>query len=486
MRTSLIFIFLIGWILTGMVSFISKPTSPTVHILLTISGNPTGSNVLITKSNALNYIKDTLISSKIESPEKSILVFSLAQPTFAELRIGNKRNELYLMPGDDLQIFIDFSNSNSMVSFTGKGADINNYLAQAAVVQQKNMFHKGQYINELESQLFIDRLDTLTKALNDFHTRYINTHSLPENVNNLLKTKHNLFVLSFAQNYVDHYFGTFKTKAQTPKRLKNLPDRISFDTTLLNSGLMNYFSMLDSYYYAKFYEPFFEATDNPQTIDSTFHILPQIADVKIRTSKLSSPFKEYLLAKNCHLGLKNLGLIPITESLFTDFSRQYSTSPYLPFLQKQYNQWLSVVRGTNAPDFTGETPDGRKLSLSDLKGKIVYADMWATWCGPCRAEFPKAKELKVQFEDNNEVIFLYISIDTDKNTWRKFLKTANSPQGIHINISDEEHRKVAQNYVLGGGVPKYFLIDQQGKIISTNAPRPSSGKVENEIRALLK
>ncbi len=244
--------------------------------------------------------------------------------------------------------------------------------------------------------------------------------------------------------------------------------------------------MLYYYYRQKFYNPFFKPTDTPQKIDSIRHIIPQAAHANIQKSTFAPPFKAFFLAINIDEALKTLGIIPATDSLLTDFKTHYSTSPYLPVLQRSYAKWLSVAPGATAPDFTGETSDGKQLSLSSLKGKVVYIDIWATWCGPCRAEFPWAKELKKRFEGNNEVVFLYASVDGDPNAWRKFLKTANSPEGIHLRLSPAEQDKIIEEYKCGGGVPKYFLIDQQGKIVSTLAPRPSSGKAEEAIRALLK
>lgn len=459
--------------------------SPNVRISLKISGSKAQDmSVWITKFNSINYRRDTLAGGKTDTSGHSAVRLFLAKPTFAEIRIGPKKSDLYLSPGDDLQLDVDLTNPN--FTFTGRGAEANNYLWQSAVIQKSTSRYKNQYINELETNAFLIRLDTMAKALNTFHSRYTSKHPLPKNVNTLLKTHNELFVLSFAQNYTDAYFGSFATKDKMPPRLKALTNTLFFDTTFLHSGMIYYTGMLDHYYRQKFYNPFFKRTDTPQKIDSIRHILPQAAHINIQKSALSPPFKAFFLAKNIDRALDILGIIPATENLLTDFKTHYGNSPYLPVLQKSYTKWLSVSPGTPAPDFTGETPDGTQVSLSSLKGKVVYVDIWATWCGPCRAEFPWAKELKKRFEGNNEVVFLYASVDGDPNAWRKFLKTANSPEGIHLRLSPAEQHKITESYQCGGGVPKYFLIDPQGKIVSTLAPKPSSGKAEEAIRGLLK
>ncbi len=155
----------------------------------------------------------------------------MTKPTFAEIRIGNKKSDLYLSPGDDLRLEVDLTNPN--FTFTGKGAEANNYLWQSAVIQDKKFRYKNQYINELNANEFVIRLDTMAKALKAFHSRYVSKHPLPKKVSTLLKANNELLVLAFAQNYADAYFGSFATKDKMPPRLKQLTNTLFFDTTLL-------------------------------------------------------------------------------------------------------------------------------------------------------------------------------------------------------------------------------------------------------------
>jgi thiol-disulfide isomerase/thioredoxin len=175
-----------------------------------------------------------------------------------------------------------------------------------------------------------------------------------------------------------------------------------------------------------------------------------------------------------------MGLTPEVDSLFHKFISGYPASIYREPLQTQVNKWLIVSPGRYAPDFTGTTVEGKSLSLSDLKGKVVYIDVWATWCGPCREEFPFSKKLQKKFEGNNKIVFLFVSVDRDMGAWKKMVINDKAWKGVHIN-----QREISELYLIHG-IPRYILIDAQGKIVKANAPRPSSNELEGEILELLK
>ncbi len=80
-----------------------------------------------------------------------------------------------------------------------------------------------------------------------------------------------------------------------------------------------------------------------------------------------------------------------------------------------------VKDGDAAPDFKFKTPDGTEYTMASFKGKLVFIDVWATWCPPCRAEIPALKALEKTFE-GQDVVFVSISVDKDKSAWEKFVR----------------------------------------------------------------
>lgn len=128
----------------------------------------------------------------------------------------------------------------------------------------------------------------------------------------------------------------------------------------------------------------------------------------------------------------------------------------------------ALQAGSMAPEFSLTDINGKKVSLSDFRGKVVYLDFWASWCLPCKMESVAVKEIKPQY-DQKDIVFLYVTKDNNDSVWRDGV-TKQKIEGIHL--FGGEHEIFDQYQVFG--VPKYVLIDKQGKIVSAEAPRPSN------------
>ncbi len=135
--------------------------------------------------------------------------------------------------------------------------------------------------------------------------------------------------------------------------------------------------------------------------------------------------------------------------------------------------WSHLKKGLEAPNFSAFTRDGKEVKLSDLRGKNVYIDVWATWCGPCISEIPALKAMETKYHDEN-VEFVSVSIDvaSDKQKWMDFVEKREL-KGIQIMAENDWRSEITRNYNIQG-IPRFLLIDEEGKIVSADAPRPSS------------
>ncbi|MCL5030650.1 MAG: TlpA family protein disulfide reductase [Bacteroidetes bacterium] len=132
-----------------------------------------------------------------------------------------------------------------------------------------------------------------------------------------------------------------------------------------------------------------------------------------------------------------------------------------------------------APNFTLVDTQGKKVSLSDYKGKVVIIDFWATWCPPCRRGIPDLIDIQKQFK--NEVVVLGISVDTDtKGDVPSFIKN----MGINYTVLFATP-EVVQAYGNIDAIPTSFIIDKKGKIVNQHVGLTPKETLVNEIKNLL-
>jgi thiol-disulfide isomerase/thioredoxin len=155
-------------------------------------------------------------------------------------------------------------------------------------------------------------------------------------------------------------------------------------------------------------------------------------------------------------------------------------------LQRYYNESKAVQKLNNAmaPTFNYVNHKGGTTKLEDFKGKYVYIDVWATWCGPCRAEIPSLKKIEEKYRGKN-IEFVSISIDVQKDfeKWNKFVSDKQLG-GIQLFADNDWNSDFAKSFNITS-IPRFILIDPAGKIINADAERPSSPKLSELFDKLL-
>ncbi len=181
---------------------------------------------------------------------------------------------------------------------------------------------------------------------------------------------------------------------------------------------------------------------------------------KLENSKLDAKFIE-LQKKNIDMGVQGI--------------KQYYT-------ESQKNKKLN---NSKAPSFDYENHAGGKTKLEDLKGKYVYIDVWATWCGPCRQEIPSLKSIEEKYHGKN-IAFVSISVDAEKDhdKWKTFV-TDKALGGIQLYADKSWNSEFTQAFGINS-IPRFIIIDPNGNVLDADAARPSNPKLQVQLDKLLK
>ncbi len=122
----------------------------------------------------------------------------------------------------------------------------------------------------------------------------------------------------------------------------------------------------------------------------------------------------------------------------------------------------TVAAGSRAADFKLETLEGTTVSLESLRGKVVFLNVWATWCGPCREEMPSMETLYDDFKSNKDFVMLAASQDT---SGRSVVASYVKKNGYNFTILLDPENKISETYDVSG-VPETFIIDRKGQIVA--------------------
>lgn len=129
-----------------------------------------------------------------------------------------------------------------------------------------------------------------------------------------------------------------------------------------------------------------------------------------------------------------------------------------------------IPLGSEAPDFAQPAPDGKTISLSSLRGKVVLIDFWASWCKPCRMENPNVKRVYDQYKGKGFEI-IGVSLDRDKGAWTGAIAQDGLPW-IHVSDLGFWNNAAAQQYGVSS-IPYTVLVGKDGKVLGKNLRGPA-------------
>lgn len=384
---------------------------------------------------------------KVDETGQFDTTFSLDSPGYYNFGY----NLLYFTPGDRLEV--RFSTDPLKTQFSGTNVELNNYLRTCAGS------HSGSFVG------------------------YIGQEKLTD--------------MSYVERKIDSISATRRSQLKSLKTAT--PQFIDIENARITADIVN------TYLCIPLYRGMEEDSEETKAFFQSYQsklctLIREISkdeylDVEVVRSVLSDCARNPLL-RDCiqwtprmttlfeATGLANYLSQKLNEEVLAYVDSFLQVCPEKDIqsaLQLKRDQLTALMKGRPAIDLSFSTPEGTPATLSAYKGKAIYIDLWATWCGPCLKESPAFHRLAEKYLDNKDIVFLSISTDTDKKRWLGFLKgkTQTIPEYNCVDIQGMNRWGVES-------IPRFILIDRDFNIFNANAPQPSSGEaIEREIQALI-
>lgn len=372
-------------------------------------------------------------------------------PGYYTLLHDRERTSIYTKQGDELNVTLDALKFDETIKYSGKGSKNNNYIA-TKVLDNENI-----NIQEVFTKEEADFL----KFINDWKTKAENTlkkaQGLSDEFISLEKKNINYEYLAYLNRYPSYhpYFAKKENFKVSEDFLAPL-NEIDFDNASDFGNFEPYQQIVSNHYLEKYYNDTLKV-EGIKTIKN-------IKSQNIKNS-LARELAYDISPSNKH-----------AETVYNLIQEIADKKEIKEEVTKKYEKVKNLVTGKNSPAFDYENYKGGKTSLTDLKGKYVYIDVWATWCGPCIGEIPSLKKVEKDYHNKN-IEFVSISIDTPKayETWKNMIKDKELG-GIQLMADNAWQSKFVTDYAIEG-IPRFILIDPNGKIVNADAPRPSSPKL---------
>lgn len=384
---------------------------------------------------------------------------------FYDLYIGREMTGIYLEKGKSLNITVDADNFDETLSYSGDLGSINNFIAEKYLHNMESLNFKE--IFALEENSFFEKLDKNQKELDAIMAKHEIKNS---SFLNKLKDEDKYARATMIENYESaHQFFAEKPEYRASDNFYKETKEINYADTLAFRNSMTYQNLLETHYDRLANE---ELLLNPAERNEIILFLE-----KVDNALPDGYAKDKLMTNYLQYGLKpdeNL------EKAFSIYKNSNPNQENLAKLSTRYNTLKSLTKGNSSPNFDFENHKGGKTSLEDLKGKYVYIDVWATWCGPCLREIPSLQEIEKDYADKN-ISIVSISIDEEKDydKWKNMV-TENSLGGIQLMADKNWKSQFVEGYAILG-IPRFILVDPNGNIVSADAPRPS----DLRLRAML-
>jgi len=416
--------------------------------------DPVNNTVIITGTITEPLDETASISSKdyrtsytdsLDSEATFEIEFELDAPSYMNFIHGKESTAMYVRPGDSIRVNINPSEFDETIKY--KGSKASSFLA-AKYLLEDNLDLRELY--SLEEPDFLTAVDQASAQMNGLLDS-IGECAFKTEQKRVISLQWASKKLSYKKYYTNLGNGEIELSVNYFKFMEDIDIN---DPSFLEDN--------NSYNFLKTYVSSNVSTDFDHELLSNFDFIARTFNSQTTKDKIA-----YDLLKDF---IKN-EVLEDGDVIMEAYKSLQSDSIKYNELNDLRIEMATFNTGRPAFDFTYPNVNGDSISLSDFVGSLVYVDVWATWCGPCKREIPHLLELEKEYHGKN-IIFLSVSVDEEKDydTWKNML-VEKEMGGVQLFASGWS--KIAKDYKING-IPRFMLFDSNGNIINVRAPRPSN------------
>lgn len=372
------------------------------------------------------------------------VVLNLTEPTYGIITYRFRRTTVYLEPGKDFNMEWDMTPAALTVKVTSKKSQINPYLASGE--------QKGPVMGDFgkEPGEIMGILEEYEQKCNSVLDKW-----------KLDKT----FVAKERKRLQLWVYGFLAQYAQQKPCGEDVYEKLS-ELAAWDEPWMMQTSEYTNYMYSANTALALRGEDVSSDQASQLAAVTKV--LEHAQAKLPSPqLREYIIGTNAVQYIANNGTEG-AERIKQLFEANVKDPEIVFAFNKAWEGGVKLIKGRPAPDFSFPDIDGNEVTLSSLRGKYVYIDIWATWCVPCRGEIPALKKLEETFQGMN-IAFVSLSCDRDREKWAK---TVRDDEMGGIQLWGNEDNDFLRKFQVQG-IPRFIFIGPDGRIINPDMTRPT-------------
>jgi thiol-disulfide isomerase/thioredoxin len=410
-----------------------------------------------------------------DEPEKFEIKIDIENPTFVKLKFNHRPVILLCEPGDVYELVVDPSGLNpNWISIVGKNAIGNLYVNRVYFANPALKFLEIKEIFETQSNLKVeDMIHSLFSSI-DKQTAWVDSllslGQITKAFSDLMKVE----IKSVLAWSIGDFCDRFYTKDELKNRSSTIKESLFKEISPLDPRLKSCLASTN-YYYTYFQK----LGETLKEIDTAKVVIPEVYFYSLAPQDIQNFMWGWTLFVYKTFSPDMYDYC----SLFIKYKRLFNNGLLAKDLEEggicelKSDDYINL--GIINSDFF--------LFIRSFSGKRLFIDLWATWCAPCKEEFKYYNSDLIRFMKARKIELIYLSIDNEKQRtkWEKMISSINL-KGYHVLAGPKLQASIREIIYNDGmmAIPRYILVDEQGKIRSIDFKRPSNASFKLEITSL--